>query len=82
MEGRGRSKWSPGESINQWSQIPITFKKSWIQVRIEVKSWIRIRTEVRIRNPARIILYKKIKFLGPEILVILARYVFTISSAR
>ncbi len=43
VEGRGRSqwrpggsKWSPGGFIDQWSQIPITLKKSRIRIRINV----------------------------------------------
>jgi hypothetical protein len=40
------------ESIDQWSQIPITLMRSTIWVRIKVKSWIRIRIKVmRIRKP-------------------------------
>jgi hypothetical protein len=46
------------EGLDQWSQIPITLKRSWvwiripikvksrIRIRIEVKSWIRIRIKV------------------------------------
>ncbi len=64
VKGRGRShlrpggsKWSPGGSIDRWSKVPITLKRSWIRIRIEVKNWIRIRFRIRIeamriRNPA------------------------------
>jgi hypothetical protein len=47
IAGRGRSqwrlggsKWSPGGSVEQWSQIRITFR---IRIRIKVKRLIRIR---------------------------------------
>jgi hypothetical protein len=43
----GGSKWSPGGSIDCWSQIPITLKSSWIRIRIKRKSWIRIRIQVK-----------------------------------
>jgi hypothetical protein len=36
------SKWSRGESKDQWSQIPITLTRSRIRIRIKVKSWIPI----------------------------------------
>ncbi len=49
------SGWSPGGSVDQWSQICFTLIRSRIriQIRIQVKSWILIRIKVmRIRNPA------------------------------
>ncbi len=56
MEGRrrsqwktGGSKWSPGGSIYQRLQIPMTFNMSLIRIRIIAKSWIRIRIK-RILN--------------------------------
>jgi hypothetical protein len=42
----GGSKWSPGVSIDQWSQISITLKRSWIRIRIKVENSIRIRVKV------------------------------------
>jgi hypothetical protein len=37
--------------IDQWSKVPITLMKSWIQIRSKVKSWTRISIKViRIRN--------------------------------
>jgi hypothetical protein len=42
----GGSKWSPGGPVDQWSQIPITLKKSWIQIHFKVKSWIWIRIRI------------------------------------
>jgi hypothetical protein len=51
-------KWSRGEgrgssqSVDQWSQIRITWMRSRIRIRVKVKSRIRIRIKVmRIRNP-------------------------------
>jgi hypothetical protein len=38
-------KWSPGGSVNQWSQIRITLMRIRIRISIKVKSWIRIRIE-------------------------------------
>jgi hypothetical protein len=40
VQVRGRSKWSPGGSVGQWSQIRITFVRSriWIRIRIKMKS--------------------------------------------
>ncbi len=34
-------------TIDQWSQIPITLKRSWIwiRIRIKIKSWIRIKVK-------------------------------------
>ncbi len=42
----GGSKWSPEGSVDQWSQIPFTLKKSRIRIRINVKSFFRIRIKV------------------------------------
>jgi hypothetical protein len=36
--------------MNQWSQIPITIKRSWIRICILVNSWIRIRIRIRRVN--------------------------------
>ncbi len=46
----GRSKWSPGGSVDQWLQICITLKnEKWIRIRIRI--WIRISIKVmRIRD--------------------------------
>jgi hypothetical protein len=49
----GFSKWSPGGSVEQWSQIAITLMRSSIRTRIEVKRWIRIRIKVKIQKPFR-----------------------------
>jgi len=47
-----RSKWRPGGSVGQWSQIRINLMMNRIRIRIGVKSLIRIRIKVmRIRNP-------------------------------
>ncbi len=55
----GGYKWSPGRSVDQWSQILITLIRSrilfririkvkgWIWISIKVTVWIRIRIEVR-----------------------------------
>jgi hypothetical protein len=63
---RGGSKWSPGGSVDQWSQIRIpliTLSKirtrnkviSRIRICIKVKRWIPIRIKViRICNTANI----------------------------
>ncbi len=62
MEAWMEAQWSPRGSLNWWSQISITLKRSciririkmrsWIRIRIKVKSWIRIRIKMmRIRNP-------------------------------
>jgi hypothetical protein len=29
--------------LDQWTQIPVTLKRSWIRIHIKVESWIRIR---------------------------------------
>ncbi len=48
---RGGSIWSPGVSVDQWSQIRIILMRSRIRIRIKGKSWIRNRIKVmRIRN--------------------------------
>jgi hypothetical protein len=49
VEGTGGPKWSPGGSLDQWSQIPITFIR--VRIRIKVKSWIRIRIYSEKLNP-------------------------------
>ncbi len=50
--GAWRLEMEPWRVIDQWSQIPITFMRSRIRIRIEEKSWIRVRIEMmRIRNP-------------------------------
>jgi hypothetical protein len=41
-----RLKWSLRGSIDQWSQIPITWMRSRIRIRVRVKSLFRIRVEV------------------------------------
>jgi hypothetical protein len=51
VEGRGRSKWSPGGLVDQWSPIRVILERSRsrIQIRIEVKSRMGIRIKVKIR---------------------------------
>jgi hypothetical protein len=48
--GLEAQKWSPGGSIDQSSQIPITLKRSRIRIRIKVESWIRIKILIRIKR--------------------------------
>jgi hypothetical protein len=48
-------KMEPWVSIDMWSQITITLKRSWLRIRIRIKveSWIRICIKgMRIHNPA------------------------------
>ncbi len=69
LNGFRGSKWSPGWSVDQLSQIRVILfttnririkLKSRIRIRVKVKSWIRIRIKVmRIRN--RILLGQKNK---------------------
>jgi hypothetical protein len=49
------SKWSRGESIDQWLQIRVSLIRSRIQIRILIwikvkkRIWIKMRKRIRIR---------------------------------
>jgi hypothetical protein len=45
---RGDSKWSRGWSVDQWSELHITFIRSWIRIRIKEKSRILIKGKVKV----------------------------------